>query len=97
MKEDIHSGSVRIVMLLCWLLSLAILVIEVVYAYLSITKELDAAFLILWLVLEAESILKLKKKIAQKGFGKRLNLMRQRCSGDFVAHQRDCNVSSTTD
>ena len=68
MKEDTHSGSVRIVMLLCWLLSLAVLVIEAVDGRLNSTKELDAVFLLLWLVLEAESILKLKKKIAKEGF-----------------------------
>ena len=68
MKEDTHSGSVRIVMLLCWILSLAVLMIEAVDGRLNSTKELDAVFLLLWLVLEAESILKLKKKIAKEGF-----------------------------
>ena len=55
MKEDTHSGSVRIVMLLCWILSLAVLMIEAVDGRLNSTKELDAVFLLLWLVLEAES------------------------------------------
>lgn len=53
MKEDTHSGSVRIVMLLCWILSLAVLMIEAVDGRLNSTKELDAVFLLLWLVLEA--------------------------------------------
>ena len=68
MKEDTHSGSARIVMLLCWILSLAVLVIEAVDGRLDSTKELDTVFLLLWVILEAESILKLKKKIAKKGF-----------------------------
>lgn len=44
MKEDTHSGSVRIVMLLCWILSLAVLMIEAVDGRLNSTKELDAVF-----------------------------------------------------
>ena len=46
MKEDTHSGSARIVMLLCWILSLAVLVIEAVDGRLDSTKELDTVFFV---------------------------------------------------